>query len=454
MRHTKSIISLTLLAVLLAALSFGARRSWPRWVETGELGRVQVFPAWLRERGFVYVLSGAEGWTRADELTALLYAARGNYVTAIDAPRLVQRLNRITQGCLFMPGLLDDYSREQQIATGTRRFYEPALLGRGPGATLVYLAQLGAPPSTFGAAVMLDPEPRLALHVPPCDHAVELSDAAGEQFKAEALSSYVPARLLLDDQAGAASRAFVAEVLARSRAVAPALSPTAPLHSAYAAALSDIEQEQRRSGVGDLPLVEVMAAERSQRVFAVLYSGDGGWRDLDRSLADILASKGMNVVGVDVLRYYWRTKPPAKAAADLARIIEHYQRRWGLKQTVLIGFSFGADVLPFLVNRLPPALRADVRLVTLLAPERYTAFEVDPSGWFHRQADATTPIAPELERMSTDRLQCVYGENEANESLCTTPAARGAQIIRKPGGHHFDHDYGALADAIIAACAH
>ncbi len=53
---------------------------------------------------------------------------------------------------------------------------------------------------------------------------------------------------------------------------------------------------------------------------------------------------------------------------------------------VLIGFSFGADVLPFLINRLPPEVRADVSLVTLLAPERATAFEVQATGWVNQQA--------------------------------------------------------------------
>ncbi len=61
------------------------------------------------------------------------------------------------------------------------------------------------------------------------------------------------------------------------------------------------------------------------------------------------------------------------------------------------------------------------------------------------------PIEPELKRLSTIRLQCVYGEDEANNSLCTTAAAAGHDIMRKPGGHHFDHNYGELANDIIAA---
>jgi type IV secretory pathway VirJ component len=285
---------------------------------------------------------------------------------------------------------------------------------------------------------MLDPEPQSGLKLAPCEHPLQ----------PQALGGYVPALVWLDAAASAGSRVFVAAVPNQASTAAP---PLGSLRAVYAAALRDIAAEQQRGGVADLPLVEVPAAKPTQSAFAVLYSGDGGWRDLDRSLADVLAAKGMSVVGVDVLRYYWRNKSPEVAARDLARIIRHYQQHFGLHSVILIGFSFGADVMPFLINRLPADLRANIRLVTLLSPERATAFEVQPSGWFHRQADATIPIEPELNRLSTPRLQCVYGEDEAADSLCTLASATRYQVVRKPGGHHFDHDYGELADAIIAA---
>jgi type IV secretory pathway VirJ component len=428
-------------AILLAALAFGIWHSWPRTLTSEQFGQVRVFPAWLYQRGFVYVLSGAEGWSEADERTALAYAARGNYVTTIDTPKLLAYINQHAKGCVWMPGLFEDYSRIQQIAAGTAHFYEPVLLGRGVGATLVYMAQIAAPPLAFRAAVILDPEAQLALSVTPCEH----------PLKPQTLGGNVPALVWLDNQASAESKAFVAALPDQANVTAPVLDS---LREVYAAGLRAIDAEQQRSGVADLPLVEVPAVRPSADTFAILYSGDGGWRDLDRSLADVLASKGMSVVGVDVLRYYWRRKSPEVAARDLARIIQHYQQRFAHQQVVLIGFSFGADVLPFLINRLPADVSANIRLITLLSPERVTAFEVQPSGWFHQQGDATNPIEPELKQLSTKRLQCVYGEDEANDSLCTTPAASGYQIVHKQGGHHFDHNYGELADAIIAAAGH
>ena len=448
----KQLLPWLLIAALAAALSYGAYARRPRALSTDQFGPVIAFPPWVHERGVVYVLSGVEGWTRADQWTAWSYAARNNYVVGIDTPRLLDYLNQHAKGCVFFPGLFEDFSRVQERTVGTAHDYEPIVLGRGIGATLAYLGQVGAPVLAIGAAVILDPEPRFHFTPPVCENRATPVGDGLQQLRADALGPNVPARIWLNADASAASRAFVASLPGEpAPATAPATAPQGlTLRATYAAALDDIEDERQRSGVSDLPLVEVPAHERRSKVIAVLYSGDGGWRDLDRSLAGVLSAKGMSVVGVDMLRYYWRTRQPDSAARDLVRIVHSYKRRWGGEKIVLIGFSFGANVIPFIVNRLPADVRADIRLITLLSPERTTAFEVSPAGWLGKASDAIIPIEPELKSLSTIRLQCVYGEDEAKDSLCTLPAAAGFELVRKPGGHHFDHNYDELADSIIA----
>jgi type IV secretory pathway VirJ component len=154
-----------------------------------------------------------------------------------------------------------------------------------------------------------------------------------------------------------------------------------------------------------------------------------------------------------VLRYYWKQKAPQAAADDLASIIRYYQKRWQRRRVVLIGFSLGANVLPFMVSRLPPDLKDTVSLVSLLSPERTTAFEVETTGWLGVHNNAGMPIGPELKKLSGVHLQCIYGSDEGADSLCTTAAAADADaaVIAKSGGHHFDHNYDELADQILAA---
>jgi len=59
------------------------------------------------------------------------------------------------------------------------------------------------------------------------------------------------------------------------------------------------------------------------------------------------------VVGVDVLRYFWGHKTPEQAAVDLSATMAYYRKHWHVTQFVLAGYSFGADILPVIYNRLP-----------------------------------------------------------------------------------------------------
>lgn len=442
-----------LLVLGAAVLGWQLVRHHPHWIQTRELGSVRAFPAWLLQRGFVYVFSGAGGWGPGEEQVARAYALRGNFVVGIDAPQLLAFLNQQHPGCVFLPGMLEDYSHLQQRAARTSHFAEILLLGHDLGATIAYVAQLQAPPLALRAVIAVDPEPRLALHSPLCDHPARARDAAGLTVAPEAPSRTVAARVLADAAASAGQRAFVTAILQASGAT-PAVSILATQRSlrlTYAQALAGIDAERDRNSVAELPLVEVPALHPSNPALAIIYSGDGGWRDLDRTLAGVLADRGVSVVGVDVLRYFWRVKSPRTAAADLARIIRYYLPRWQRQRVLLIGFSFGADVLPFMIEALPPDVRAKVSLVSLLSPERTTAFEVEPRGWFGRPSAQGVPIEPALRALAGLPVQCIYGADEAETSLCTTPAARAYQVVRKSGGHHFDQDYGELASDILGA---
>lgn len=197
-----------------------------------------------------------------------------------------------------------------------------------------------------------------------------------------------------------------------------------------------------------LPLVEVPAAGAGDTV-VIFYSGDGGWRDLDRDVAGELARRGYPVVGVDCLRYFWNHKSPEQAATDLVRIMRSYRERWGARRFVLIGYSFGADVLPAIYNRLDATIQEAVDSLLLLALARSGSFEIEVRGWLGT-AGQEAPTAPEMARLPAAKTLCVYGTEEAAESGCTEPQSPGEKLAL-PGGHHYDHDYPALSERLVAA---
>lgn len=210
-----------------------------------------------------------------------------------------------------------------------------------------------------------------------------------------------------------------------------------------------LDEQLRRLLQGDgggMPVVEVPAAKPSDTV-TLFYSGDGGWRDLDRDVADEMAKRGYSVVGIDALRYFWQHKSPEQSASDLARLMQQYRDKWGAKRFVLTGYSFGADVLPAIYNRLPASAQQQVDAIHLLALARSGSFEIEVQGWLGK-AGQEAATGPELSKLPAGKVLCVYGKDETNESGCTQPGAVGERL-ELPGGHHFDENYPALAERLL-----
>ncbi|MBZ9558792.1 MULTISPECIES: virulence factor [unclassified Modicisalibacter] len=197
-----------------------------------------------------------------------------------------------------------------------------------------------------------------------------------------------------------------------------------------------------------LPLTELPVAGKGD-LMAVIWSGDGGWRDLDKTIGEDLQRQGIPVVGVDSLRYFWHEKTPDRIATDLAAILRHYRAAWGRSRVILVGYSFGADIMPFAVNRLPDDVKRHIVRISLLGVARDATFGIHVADKLlgHSSQDAR-PLLPEVSRLDLGKVQCFYGEEES-DSACPSAVFDSAERIETRGGHHFDGDYAALARRIL-----
>jgi type IV secretory pathway VirJ component len=209
--------------------------------------------------------------------------------------------------------------------------------------------------------------------------------------------------------------------------------------------------------LSDLPVIEIPGAHSGLAppgttrtdVFAIIMSGDGGWAGLDQDVAAALSAQGIPVVGLDSLRYYWTARTPDGLAADTDRMIRYYAAHFGKQRVLLIGYSQGADVLPFAVNRLPEASRARVALTAVMGMSEHAVFEFHLSSWISDSNEGLATL-PEINRISGAPVLCIYGADE-NDALCPKLDPKKFNVVKLKGGHHFDGDYANLARQILAA---
>ena len=199
----------------------------------------------------------------------------------------------------------------------------------------------------------------------------------------------------------------------------------------------------------DLGLVELPVAQASPAPMVVFMSGDGGWAALDKGLGAELQRHGMPVVGWSSLSYYWKKKTPDQATADLVRILTEYQSRWGRQRWLLVGFSFGAEIVPFVINRLPPAYRDSLVGAVMLSPSTASDFEIHVSDMVVHDKAGSYPTLPEVKAIKSLPLLCVQGaDDDSPVKLCPHLQQPNVTTVTLPGSHHFDDDYGVLYRSI------
>ena len=208
-------------------------------------------------------------------------------------------------------------------------------------------------------------------------------------------------------------------------------------------------QQSDAVDVKDLPLIEVPAAGNKSDLLAVIVTGDGGWASLDRQLGKYLASRGVGVIGFNSLQYFWTKRSPDIAAKDLERVLRYYLAAWRTDKAILIGYSLGSDVLPFMADRLPPSLLQQVQSISLVGPGAMAEFEFHLTNWLGTETkNGARPVLPEVEKLKGKKLLCFFGEEES-DSLCRKLNASVAMVIPLRGGHHFGGNYQAIAERIL-----
>lgn len=380
-------------------------------------------------------------------------ARDGALVAAIDVARLQAAFAKDPGACAFPDGDLENLSHWLQGYARLPDYRPPVLVGQGAGAAIVYAMAAQADRGVFAGAITRGPLSSLALGKPPCKGAGTLFATQTPVPKVVTLqavpSLQTPWLALGDARALPALQAFAGGTSgAAVRGHGDAIAPLVAAVRALAAASARTQPAPPPADVRDLPLVEVPATGAAQPVFAVLLSGDGGWAGLDAEVADALAKRGIPVVGFDSLRYFWSARTPDGLAGDLDRVVRTYAARWQRPRVLLIGYSQGADVLPFAVNRLPPATRATVAHTVLMGLGKRASFEFHVGNWISAGDDDALEIAPEVLRLSADHTLCIEGEGDSDATCGRLPPGH-VTVRTLPGGHHFGGHYAALADLIL-----
>ena len=154
------------------------------------------------------------------------------------------------------------------------------------------------------------------------------------------------------------------------------------------------------------------------------------------------------MVGIDTNIWFKKIRGADELAAFLGQVIDRYQQKTKANRIFLLGWSYGANVLPIGFNRLSTDQQQKISAMVMLAPENFARLQVTLAGRMGLVAGDIN-LDPEMARMPGDRLFCVDGEGEEANSACILSGAVKTTRLMAPGGHDFDHQDAAMTVRIL-----
>ncbi|MFC3443256.1 AcvB/VirJ family lysyl-phosphatidylglycerol hydrolase [Sphingobium rhizovicinum] len=183
---------------------------------------------------------------------------------------------------------------------------------------------------------------------------------------------------------------------------------------------------------------------------ALYLSGDMGFHmGLGPQIADRLNRHGIPVVAENSLHFFRTRRTPEEAGAMIAEGLRRALAIDPSARLLLLGQSYGADVIAPSLPYIPFALRRRIDFIGLIVPGATRQWRASPSEIFslwEPEEDSRTAAR----RLSWAPLLCIYGAQERS-SLCPSLRQPNAVRVQLPGGHPLRHDPDAVGAVLLRA---
>ena len=402
--------------------------------------------------------------------------SQGAMVVGLDTHEYFKRAGCQKVKCLYPAGDFEILSVSLQKKYNFAQYFKPILVGYLSGAALVYGTLAQAPENTFKGAISISFCPIIKAKCMLCH---------GAGLSAHALTNKASCFLEPDPKLASSffvlqgkndkiftsteTENFVHQIPSAELVVLPgeghefALEQNwlpqftslykkvfnTPSYTEKKAKENTLLQKQKLLPLpGNLPLTLIPAIKQDTLPMAFMISGDGGWTGFDHALGEQLAEKGMPVVGLDAQKYFWNAKTPEQATSDISGAIEHYMQQWNKKSFILIGYSFGACIAPFVVSRFSASLKQNLKGTFCLSPDETADFEIHIADMLQFITTEKYNVKDELEKIKALTPVCIFGDEESME-VRRNFSATGAKIVLLPGNHHYNNNFAGVSSNIL-----
>ena len=151
---------------------------------------------------------------------------------------------------------------------------------------------------------------------------------------------------------------------------------------------------------GDKPLV-------------IFFTGDSGRSSYDKKLTDSLCLNNMPLMAINSYKYFLKRKTPQQTLDSILPYIDLNLKKYNRQKIILIGYSFGSEVVPFLYNLMNNEWKNKVECIVLLSPSDNSDFKIhflDQVGLTFRHWHYD--VLSEIMKIDDKKIIVFWGEDE------------------------------------------
>jgi type IV secretory pathway VirJ component len=432
-----------------------ARASFaPDSVNIAKFGKVYIYKQTDTPRNVVIMISGDGGWKFGVIGFAETFSKMNTLVIGVDILRYYKDLRQRTDECYIIAADFVQLATEIEKKYNFPDYTPPVIMGYSSGATLVYGILAQARSGTFigGISVGFCTDIELPKMLCQINGLNERADISGKKYfflpDAKLRNPWIVLQGKLDkvcnysEVADFVNKTTDAELITLPN-VGHGFSKLSDFMPQWKDAFNRLiekyqPEDDNTDRVNNIPVVITNAKfQNKEAPVVLLISGDGGWYGFEQSIADNLANLGLPTIGLNSKKYFWNRRSTEETAGDMGILLNYYGKEWGKDRYLMIGYSLGAEIIPFVVNGLPEKVKPRILSAVLLSPDISTDFEVHFSnmlGMGNRQN--TYNVVEEIIKMQSVPTLCIFGENEKSQvpGLLKKTSVK-IRII--PGDHHY-----------------
>lgn len=432
----------------------------PDTVKVSPYGKVFIYKHSDIQENIVIMISGDGGWKYGIINFSQQFSKMNTLVIGVDILQYYKDLRQRKEDCFNVAADFVNLATVIEKKYNFPNYRPPVLMGYSSGATLVYGILAQARPGTFIGGISLGFCPDFQLPKMLCQHngLTENVLVNGKSFIYQPDPKLGNPWIVLNGKLDIiCNYSVVTEFVSKTKDAELVSLPNVghgftkwsdfmpQWRDAYTRLIDNynksLQPATSDNQINELPLSITDARfQNNEASIALFISGDGGWYWFEQSMADSLSKLGVPTIGLDSKKYFWNKRDPDQTAGDIAKVLEYYAKKWDRDRFIILGYSFGAEIVPFLVTRLPVQIISNIEASVLLSPNATTDFEIhilDMLGLGSRQNDYN--VIEEIKKVKTGNILAIFGEAEDSQ-VSKQLTGTDVKIKYIPGDHHYNYD--------------